>query len=222
MNLQATPTDARLAAYAPFIDRQGGTSLVRISGAANGVTLQLGSNSCGSVESCHGTGFNPEMGWIALQQRTTQWHAPATLSEKIQEIRQAFGLNIKQLAEVMQVTRVTIYDWLRQDSLSVLRDGARRRLTHVQTLAAVWAQLPSIPGAYLEEQFDEAGTTLGALLNASTLPTPLQLPMIHQRLLQIKGIEQRNAASQARLSESIGKGAAKILANPHEYGLESD
>jgi excisionase family DNA binding protein len=222
MNLQATPTDARLAAYAPFVGRQGGTSLVRIGGAAYAVTVQLGPSTCGSIELSHGTGFNPELGWIALRMRTTKWHAPATLSEKIREIRQAFGLNIKQLADVMRVTRVTIYDWLRQDELSVLRDGARRRLTQVQTLAAVWAQLPSIPGEYLDEPLDEAGNTLGALLNGETLPTPLQLPKFHQKLLQIKNVEQRNAASQAQLSESIRKGAAKILANPHEYGLETD
>jgi len=222
MNLQATPNDARLAAYAPFVDRQCGTSLVRISGVAYAVTVQVGAINCESTELCHGTGFNPEMGWIALHLRTTKWQAPATLSEIIREIRQAFGLNIKQLADVMRVSRVTIYDWLRQDDLSVLRDGARRRLTHVQMLAVVWALLPSIPGAYLDEPFDEAGETLGALLIAETLPTTLLLPKFHQMLLQIKNIEQRNAASQAQLSESIGKGAAKILANPEEYGLETD
>lgn len=222
MNLQATATDARLAAYAPFADRQSGTSLVRISGVAYAVTVQLGPSNFGSIGSCHGTGFNPEMGWIALKSRTTQLQAPATLSEKIREIRRAFGLNIKQLADVMRVTRVTIYDWLRQDNLAVLRNGARRRLTHMQMLATMWAQFPPIPGSYLDEPLDEDGETLGALLNAETLPTPQQLPKFHQMLLQIKSIEQRNAASQAQLSESIGKGAANILANPQEYGLETD
>jgi len=222
MNLQATPNDARLAAYAPFVDRQGGTSLLRISGVSNAVTVQLGHSNCGSNELRHGTGFNPETGWISMQLRTTQWQTPATLGEKISEIRQAFGLNIKQLADVMRVTRVTIYDWLRQDNLSVLRDGARKRLAQMQMLAAVWVRLPSIPGAYLDEPFDDSGETLGARLKAETLPTPMQLPKYHQMLLQVKSIEQRNTASQAQLSDSIGKGVAKILANPQEFGLESD
>lgn len=222
MSLQATLNDANLAAYAPFVDRHGGTSLVRFVGSANMVTVQIHPVEIQAHEMQLGTGFHPFLSLVGRQMRARRNRPSATLRERVQEIRNAFGLNIKQLADVMQVTRVTIYDWIRQDNMSILREGARKRLNDMYILASVWGQLPAIPGLYLDEPIDSGATTLSSLLKRDELLRPLRMQAIHQMLLQANSIKERHTAYKAQQIESIEKGAAEILANPQDYGLETD
>jgi hypothetical protein len=196
--------------------------VVRIVGSTRLVTVQMHPVDAQDLETRKGTGFNPLTSWIGPQMRSRNSQPGATVREKIQEIRHAFGLNIKQFSEVMQVTRVTIYDWLRQDNMSILREAARKRLNQVHVLATVWTRLQPIPGLYLDESIEGGAASLFSQLKGDELPTPQGITNIHHLLLQACSIEKRPEAYVARRSESLAQGVKKILGDPQDYGLEMD
>jgi len=218
MSLQATANDAMIAAYAPSVHPAHGTSLHQFSGYTGTVTVQFAAPQLGH----EGTSFNGDLSYQGLWIAPFEARPASSLTGMIGYIRQAFGLNIKQLAEVMQVSRVTIYDWMRQDDLSVLRGGARMRLNHLRMLAQQWSKLGGVPGEFLEEQIPAESASLIAILSREKLPKPPKLTQLHQRLLAAQNRAERSQAYGKQRSKAIAKGAAKILANPQEFGLEMD
>lgn len=217
MSLVATKREADLAKYAPGAKRQGGTHLLEsLTTASGAVTIQIHSGRASQT-----TAF------FALYHFVTPHNADQarlinSLVGRLNEVRHAFGMNIKQLASVMQVTRVTIYDWMRQDEIQKLRAPTIQRLVQMQALASMWGKLPALAGNYLAEPLPDGSGTLEDRLSSNSLPSPIHLQQINQQLLSVLDEEKRLQAHRARQAHAIAEGTAKILSNPQAYGLEAD
>ena len=94
-------------------------------------------------------------------------HAISALScpeaqEALSTIRAAFGLNITQTAQVLGVTRPTIYSWLAGDGTP--RAGNEDRLRRLVSLAMYWTGRSSSPlGKRLRNRVSERATLLDLL-----------------------------------------------------------
>lgn len=91
-----------------------------------------------------------------------------TLKDKINNIRSVFGLSVTQMAEVMNVERVTVYDWLRKDSMDSVRGGSRERLNSLNDLSTTWGKYSALGGKFLYETLPN-GKCVMDLLRASEL-----------------------------------------------------
>jgi hypothetical protein len=68
-----------------------------------------------------------------------------TTSDSLLEIKSAFGLGIKQLAEILLVTRQIVYRWLDTDNPMGLQSRNRERLNAMYALAQTWLRLSGKP-----------------------------------------------------------------------------
>lgn len=73
----------------------------------------------------------------AIQREACEIAAPVTVPQKIESIRDAFGLSTSALAEILQVSRPTIYQWIKGQSERLSLEN-RARLDRVALLAAEW------------------------------------------------------------------------------------
>jgi DNA-binding transcriptional regulator YiaG len=72
--------------------------------------------------------------------------APITVPQKLESIREAFGLSTSALADVLAVSRPTIYQWIKGQSEPSGEN--RARLERVSLLAAKWRD--SFPGMSMD------------------------------------------------------------------------
>lgn len=68
-----------------------------------------------------------------------------TTSDLLLDIKSAFGLGIKQLAEILLVTRQIVYRWLDTETPIELQARNRERLTAMHALAQTWLRLSGKP-----------------------------------------------------------------------------
>jgi hypothetical protein len=139
-----------------------------------------------------------------------------SLVDTLRVIRTCFGLTVTQLAEVMQVERVTIYAWMSSNARDGMRHGSRERLSELSKIASAWAQNPPLYGKYLYEEFNAGGDTVFALLKAEAL-NQASFTNAYAALITIKGVEVRkvaNAKAGREQNKAIGaalRGAFKTL-----------
>ena len=102
------------------------------------------------------TGVNP-----ALVSQPVRRLAPAaaSVSECLAVIRTAFSLQISQIAEILQVSRPTIYAWISDERQP--HQPNRDRLNDIYALAKFWNTISALPlGAAALLAPDAAGATL--------------------------------------------------------------
>jgi DNA-binding transcriptional regulator YiaG len=87
-----------------------------------------------------------------------------SLAERVSEIKAAFGLSISQLAQVLQVQRQTIYDWMDEEAPRQVQGQNRERLTAIQKLATQWNVLCRWPAGKGIATYEVEGSNLLALL----------------------------------------------------------
>ena len=218
MNLVATRKEAARARWVPRFGKQQGTGVLVHQGIdALVVTVRM------QIESEHlrSTGFNPDFATIRPAAIAAPVQVAVSPAAMLATIRNAFGLNIKQLADVLQVTRVTVYEWLKLDAAAVLRENTRQRLVLVHMLAKAWMKLGAIPGSYLYEPLAGTSQTLEDLLKEEGI-TVQRLLKVHAALLSARSAQQRRKDHQVSQRSIISAGAKKVLADPATYGLELD
>lgn len=91
-----------------------------------------------------------------------------SLKDKISNIRSVFGLSVTQMAEVMGVERVTVYDWMRKNTMDSVRGNSRERINAINDLATTWGQFPALGGKFLFETLPD-GTCVMNLLSTLNL-----------------------------------------------------
>jgi hypothetical protein len=130
--------------------------------------------------------------------------APAaqSLAERVSAIKAAFGLTISQLAQVLQVQRQTIYDWVDEENPRQIQEQKRERLVAIQRLAVQWNQLCSWPAGKGIATYTVDGDALLDLLSADVLDESRLQPMMRSLSEQVKAEwqrrEERSLAYQLR------------------------
>jgi hypothetical protein len=118
----------------------------------------------------------------------------------VAHIGAAFGLNTKEEAEILKVTRQTIYSWIRGENTPNAESSYRLRL--ITQLADKWNQLSSwVLGKYLHVSID--GETLFAKLcqhNPDIEDIEVLLGII-SKLVKYDNDKQRHIPSEVKNSE---------------------
>ncbi len=140
--------------------------------------------------------------------------APRAVSrtEMLAAIQNAFALNVTQLAEILNVTRVTVYQWRKEDA-APLKEESRARLQQIYGLATFWRSLAAVPGAQLHEYIAGMNTTLEATLKQSDVDRD-QLGKIHAALLRAESSQVRRQRAVQAQREALAKLKANLVDTP--------
>lgn len=140
--------------------------------------------------------------------------APVTPAVMLNDIREAFGLNMSQLAQALQCERVTVYAWLREDDLSKLREGKRQRLQTLYQIARVWRGYSPLAGRVLLEKVPALqGRSVLDLLCADSLD-PSAFASAYEQLARSTAPSvraQRHRAEQRAILHKVSDGLAEHL-----------
>lgn len=173
-------------------------------------------------KSYYGTGFDlSKVHVFVIDHNEAPAHQVASVAEMIQFIRAAFGLNIKQLACTLQITRVTVYEWLKLESARGLKEESRKRLNQVYQIAKVWQGMQPIAGNVLQEYIEPLGKTLEALLQETSLDIN-QFFIANSALLRLANNELRQQSSLKNQRASLAKAGDFIEANAASLGVLID
>ncbi len=151
-----------IASIAPYHDI---SRLVRFSQIWLGTALIVGTGAVvhlapipGSARTGVGTAILP---WPEKPPA----QAAVSVSQSLAVIRAAFSLQISQIAEILDVSRPTIYAWINQEQQPQIRH--RDRLKNIFVLAKFWNTKSTVPlGAEVLLAPDAAGATLIDCLKA--------------------------------------------------------
>jgi len=116
---------------------------------------------------------------------------PVSLSDILRSIRSTFGLTVTQIASVMLVERVTIYDWMDSNSMDKMRPHSRERLKTLHGIAVTWASKAPLYGKFLYEQHAD-GKCVFDLLTAPSLDHNAFV-QAYDALVQTKKPDRRKA-----------------------------
>lgn len=155
----------------------------------------------------------------SISRATAKDTAPAPVAqspaERVSQIKAAFGLTISQLAQVLQVQRQTIYDWVDEENPRQIQEQKRERLAAIQRLANQWNALCPWPAGKGVAAYSVDGDTLLDVLSADVLD--------EARLQRVmRGLsEQVKAERQRREERSFGEQARRRGFQPHGQSLRS-
>ncbi len=143
----------------------------------------------------------------SISRATAKDTAPApavqSLAERVSTIKAAFGMTISQLAQVLQVQRQTIYDWIDEDNPPQVQGKKGERLAAIQRQAVQWNQLCQWPaGKGMATYTTVEGDTLLDLLSADVLDEARLQTVMRGLSEQVKAEwqrqEERSLAYQLR------------------------
>jgi hypothetical protein len=84
-------------------------------------------------------------------------------------VRNAFGLNVSDTAEVFQITRQTAYQWMKLSAMEQVRSHAdRERIKVLYRAAQFWNEQPMLKGRWLRAILP-TGVTVLDILTANTI-----------------------------------------------------
>lgn len=141
--------------------------------------------------------------------------AAQSLAERVSAIKAAFGLTTSQLAQVLQVQRQTIYDWVDEESPRQLNGQNRERLAAMQRLAIQWNALCQWPAGKGMTTYAVDGDTLLDVLSADVLDEARLEPVMRGLSEQVKAEWQRKE------ERSFGEQARRRGFQPHGQSLRS-
>jgi DNA-binding XRE family transcriptional regulator len=139
-----------------------------------------------------------------ITQQATPKAAPVaqSLADRISEIKAAFGLTVSQLAQVIQVQRQTIYDWMDEDHPPQVQGHKRERLAAIQRWAIQWNALCPWPAGKGVASYAVEGNTLLDLLAADVLDEARLATVLRGLSEQVKAEwrrkEERSLANRLR------------------------
>lgn len=103
--------------------------------------------------------------------RTVAHQIPAAVSPAsvLDMVRNAFGLNVSDTAEVFQITRQTAYQWMKLSAMEQVRSHAdRERIKVLYRAAQFWNEQPMLKGRWLRAILP-TGVTVLDILKANTI-----------------------------------------------------
>jgi len=128
--------------------------------------------------------------------------APITVPQKIESIREAFGLSTSALAEVLAVSRPTIYQWIKGQSEPTGEN--RNRLDRVALHAATWRK--AIPDESMDHWLTDSEPgepSLLDLLRQETQDADVIRRLITTRMRQAHEANRR--IETARMASGMGE-----------------
>jgi hypothetical protein len=102
----------------------------------------------------------------AVAHQTPTAVSPASVLDMV---RNAFGLNVSDTAEVFQITRQTAYQWMKLSAMEQVRSHAdRERIKVLYRAAQFWNEQPMLKGRWLRAILP-TGITVLDILKANTI-----------------------------------------------------
>jgi len=144
-----------------------------------------------------------------------------SVSQRVSAIRSSFGLNMTQLARVLQVARVTVYEWIRLGETHTLHEASRTRLDNVYRCAKTWQSLSCVNGSYLQEFIPSLNTTVEQLLCGDELDANVFIKA-HNALIRVQNNPARKQALQQHQIKVLDAAAKGIMANAQKLGVVLD
>lgn len=143
-----------------------------------------------------------------------------TPAEMLEAIRSAFMLNVSNAAEVLRVTRPTIYQWGALTDVAQIRAREdRERLQTLTRLAQAWRARGSLTGRWLVQPLPEGPTVLDLLSEAhidevALLAAHSTLRAAAPRLRKAEHVRAMEAA------EALGSAFEKLAGNEQKRRKE--
>jgi len=98
--------------------------------------------------------------------------SPATVLDSVRDV---FGLNISETAEVFGITRQTAYQWLKLTTMEQVRARENReRLKQLYGATQTWKELPLLKGRWLHALLPSGQTVLDLLKAPQVDPDALR------------------------------------------------
>lgn len=132
---------------------------------------------------------------VMIEKTCQQTTAPVTIPQKIEAIRESFGLSTSALAEILGVSRPTIYQWIKGQSEPSGEN--RARLDRVALMAATWnREFPTMNMDHWLTDSEPGEPSLLDLLKAGDLDTKRIGGLLGQRITAAKQTEARIAGER--------------------------
>lgn len=120
--------------------------------------------------------------------------SPSTI---VDLVRNTFALTIRDAADVFQVSRPTIYQWLKLESIDLIRSSADRdRLKRLYSIAVAWTSRPKLSGRWYQLVLP-SGQTLLDILKGENLDSQ-EFSRFHTLLTQQSSLLQSQEHIRAR------------------------
>lgn len=145
---------------------------------------------------------------------------PLTPAAMLNDIREAFGLNMTQLAQVMQSERITVYAWLRDDDIEKMREGKRQRLQQLHHIARMWHSYEPLAGRYLLEKLPGiGGQSVLELLCADVLDPPV-FAAVYEQLARSTAPTVRAQRHRAEQKALLNKATDNLVEHLDQQGMD--
>ncbi|MCF7733316.1 MAG: helix-turn-helix domain-containing protein [Akkermansiaceae bacterium] len=132
---------------------------------------------------------------VVIENSCQQASAPVTTPHKIESIREAFGLTTSALAEILGVSRPTIYQWIRGQSDP--SGDNKARLDRVALIAARWSKaFPTMNMDHWLTDNEPGQASLMDLLRQETQDSTAMDRLMSVRIRQAREADQRIAAAR--------------------------
>ncbi len=132
---------------------------------------------------------------VTIENACQQATAPVTIPQRIESIREAFGLSTSALAEILCVSRPTIYQWLKGQSEP--SGDNKARLDRIALIAATWNKaFPAMNMDHWLTDNEPGQPSLLDLLKAGDLNTKKIGDLLAQRITSAKQTEARIAGER--------------------------
>jgi transcriptional regulator with XRE-family HTH domain len=130
--------------------------------------------------------------------------SPRTIPEDLKLIEQALGVTVKEVAQVLRVSRPMIYHW--RAGMEPFPEN-RARIDAVARLAVDWTHLDQTPIGQRLHSKQAEGSTLMDLLSSQVLDVPA-IRMVMKRLVGTQKVGGSEIAVREALLRSIAEGEA--------------
>lgn len=142
-------------------------------------------------------------------------------AKMVEELREAFGLNVTQLAQVLHIERITVYAWMRTELLEKLNQSNRNRLWSLHKLALQWHEYAPLSGKYLVEPIPGQDTTLLEMLCQED-PSPYEFARAYELLAKATTPSTRVQQHQTERRSALKKGIENLRKNANKFGMNLD
>lgn len=139
--------------------------------------------------------------------------SPVTPAGIVDLVRQTFVLSVSDAAEVFRVSRPTIYQWSKLESLELVRaSDDRERLKKLYGVVTAWAARPALRGQWYLHILP-SGETVHDLLKGDRLDSA-EFARIHTVLEQQSNVlHAKEHAKARRAAENLRAAAARMEAD---------
>lgn len=144
-----------------------------------------------------------------------------TPAKMVEELREAFGLNVTQLAQILHIERITVYAWLRTELLEKLNQSNRNRLWSLYKLAQQRRGYAPLSGKYLVEPIPGQDTTIFQMLCQDEL-NPYEFARVYELLAKAIAPSKRVQQQQAERRAALKTGIENLRKNSNKFGMNLD